>query len=194
MNLESFGWSSFFANSLETQWQEGYAFGRVALEHKNTYILYTEQGEISAEVAGKLRYHAVERQDFPAVGDWVVISHAESQKRAIIHAILPRKSKFSRKTVGIKTEEQIIAANIDTVFLIVGLDNNFNLRRIERYLVLVWESGANPVIVLNKADLSTEVEKCRQAVESIAFGVPIVALSALNKQGIEALNPYLSKG
>ncbi|MGQ4649969.1 ribosome small subunit-dependent GTPase A [Lyngbya aestuarii] len=194
MDWELLGWDSSFANSPESDWPEGYTFGRVALEHKNTYILYTEQGELPAEVTGKMRYRASLRQDFPAVGDWVVIHIRETEKRATIHAVLPRKSKFSRKTVGTKTEEQIIATNVDTVFLISGLDQDFNLRRIERYLILVWESGANPVIVLNKADLCDDFEKRREAVESIAFGVPIIVLSALNNQGLEALTPYLKKG
>jgi ribosome biogenesis GTPase len=194
MNLELLGWNSFFSKSYEGHSQEGHTVGRVALEHKNNYILYTEQGELSAEVSGKLRYQATERQDFPAVGDWVVISVREAQKTATIHAVLPRKSKFSRKTVGTKTEEQIIATNVDTVFLISGLDGDFNLRRIERYLILVWESDANPVIILNKADLCEDVEQCREAVEEIAFGVPIIILSAVNNQGLDALIPYLNQG
>ena len=110
------------------------------------------------------------------------------------NAVLPRKSKFSRKTVGTKTEEQIIATNVDTVFLISGLDGDFNLRRIERYLILVWESGANPVITLNKADLCEDVEQRREAVKEIALGVPIIILSAVNNQGLDALIPYLTQG
>ncbi len=194
MNLELLGWSSFFSKNFESHKQEGYTVGRVALEHKNTYILYTEQGELSAEVTGKIRYRASGRQDFPAVGDWVVISVREAEKKATIHAVLPRKSKFSRKTVGTTTQEQIVATNIDRVFLVSGLDGDFNLRRIERYLILVWESGANPVIILNKVDLCDDVEQRRQEVEATAFGVPIVVLSALNNQGLDVLTPYLCQG
>lgn len=109
MHLDELGWSSFFAKHVESHWQEGYTVGRVALEHKNTYILYTEQGEISAEVTGKMQYRASGREDFPAVGDWVVIRLRDGENTAMIHAVLPRKSKFSRKTVGAKTQEQIIA-------------------------------------------------------------------------------------
>lgn len=194
MNLEDLGWSSFFQKNFESHWQEGYTIGRVVLEHKHVYILYTEQGELSAEVTGKLRYQASGRQDFPAVGDWVVISQRKAENRATIHAILPRKSKFSRKIVGAITEEQLVATNIDTVFLISGLDGDFNLRRLERYLILVWESGANPVIILNKADLCDDVEQRRQQVESIAQGVPIIVLSAVKNQGLDTLIPYLAKG
>ncbi|HEY9666308.1 MAG TPA: ribosome small subunit-dependent GTPase A [Coleofasciculaceae cyanobacterium] len=194
MNLKDLGWSSFFQKNFESHCQEGYTIGRVVLEHKHVYILYTEQGEFSAEVTGKMRYQASGRQDFPAVGDWVVISLREGENRATIHTVLPRKSKFSRKIVGAITEEQLVATNIDTVFLITGLDGDFNLRRIERYLILVWESGANPVIILNKADLCDDVEQRRQQVESIAQGVPIIVLSAVKNQGIATLIPYLTKG
>ncbi len=194
MKLDALGWNCFFADSFARDWQADYTVGRVALEHKNTYTLYTEQGELAAEVTGKMRYRASERGDFPAVGDWVVIRINDSKTRAIIHGILPRKSKFSRKTIGAKTEEQIIATNIDTVFLISGLDGDFNLRRIERYLVLVWESGANPVIILNKADVCDAVEQRRDAVEALAFGVPIIVSSALNGKGIGELSDYITPG
>lgn len=194
MNLESLGWSNFFSKNLSSHLQQGYTVGRVATEQKNTYLLYTEFGELLAEVTGKMRYQASGRADFPAVGDWVVISVTGGEPRATIHEILPRKSKFSRKTVCAITEEQIIATNIDTVFLVSGLDRDFNVRRIERYLILVWESGANPVIILNKADLCDEVEQRRAEVEAIAPYVPIIVLSAIENQGIDALIPYLGTG
>jgi ribosome biogenesis GTPase len=141
-----------------------------------------------------MRYQAATRTDFPAVGDWVVVSIIDDEERAKIHEILPRKSKFSRKAVGAQTDEQIIATNIDTVFLVSGLDRDFNLRRIERYLILVWESGANPVIILNKADLCDEVEQRKAEVEAIAPSVPIISLSAIENQGLDALTPYLGTG
>ncbi|MBD2508594.1 ribosome small subunit-dependent GTPase A [Nostoc muscorum FACHB-395] len=194
MNLDYLGWSDFFARSFEPYRLQGFSFGRVAIEYKNTYTLYSEEGELSAEVAGKLRHRASQPQDFPAVGDWVVISVRESERQATINEILPRKSKFSRKTVGSKTEEQIVAANIDTVFLVSGLDGDFNPRRVERYLILAWESGANPVLVLNKADLCNSLEEYLAQVEAVALGVPIVVLSATNHQGLDGLKPYLQTG
>lgn len=115
-------------------------------------------------------------------------------RKATIHSILPRKSKFSRQSVGGITTEQIVAANIDTVFLVSGLDGDFNPRRIERYLVLAWESGANPVILLNKADLCQNLEECLNQVENIALGVPIITISAANSQGLDALKTYLQPG
>ncbi|ALF54304.1 GTPase RsgA [Nostoc piscinale CENA21] len=194
MNLDLLGWSDFFTHSFVPYRQQGFSVGRVAIEYRNTYIVYSEQGELAAKVTGKLRHQATQPQDFPAVGDWVIIQTRESEGRATIHGILPRKSKFSRKTVGSKTEEQIVAANVDTVFLVCGLDGDFNPRRIERYLILAWESGTNPVIVLNKADLCNSLDECISEVEAVAIGVPILVLSATNNQGLDALKAYLQPG
>ncbi|MGB3759047.1 MAG: ribosome small subunit-dependent GTPase A [Rivularia sp. (in: cyanobacteria)] len=193
MNLEYLGWNDFFASNFELLRQQGLTVARVAMEHRNTYILHSEFGELSGEVTGKFRHQATQAE-FPAVGDWVVISVIESEKNAIIHSILPRKSKFSRQSAGGITKEQIVAANVDTVFLVSGLDGDFNPRRIERYLILAWESGANPVILLNKADLCKNLEDCLNQVENIALGVPIITISAANFQGLEALQLYLQPG
>lgn len=194
MNLEQLGWSDRFAASFVPYCQSGFTIGRVAVEYRNTYLLYTEQGEQFAEVTGKFRHQASGIQDFPAVGDWVVIQIRAAEARSTIHAILPRRSKFSRNVAGSTTEEQVIAANVDTVFLVCGLDGDFNLRRIERYLILAWESGAIPVILLNKADLCVDVEQRLAEVEAVAIGVPIVVLSAAAGQGMTALQPYLQPG
>ncbi|NJK73805.1 MAG: ribosome small subunit-dependent GTPase A [Microcoleus sp. SU_5_6] len=194
MNLDSLGWNDFFASSFAPYRLQGFAVGRIAIAYRNTYVLYSEAGELAAEITGKLRHRASEPQDFPAVGDWVVIRAIESEARSTIHAILPRKTKFSRKTIGAKTEEQIVAANVDTVFLVSGLDGDFNLRRIERYLILAWESGASPVIVLNKADLCDNIEGRITEVSAVAIGVPIIVLSAANNRGLDELKPYLRSG
>ncbi|MGI0485867.1 ribosome small subunit-dependent GTPase A [Pantanalinema rosaneae CENA516] len=194
MNLEQFGWSDRHAHSFANYQQQGFKAGRVAIEYRNSYLLYTEEGEQAAEVTGKFRHQAAGIQDFPAVGDWVVIQPRSTEQKVMIHAILPRISKFSRKVAGSTTEEQLIATNVDTVFLVSGLDNDFNLRRIERYLVLAWESGATPVIVLNKADLCLDLEQRLVEVETIALGVPVITLSATHRQGIEQLQSYLQPG
>ncbi|HEY9801754.1 MAG TPA: ribosome small subunit-dependent GTPase A [Leptolyngbyaceae cyanobacterium] len=194
MNLDCLGWSSFFAHSFEGYRQQGFSIARVAIEYKNSYILYSEHGELTAQITGKLRHQASQTQDFPAVGDWVVIKSQVGNGTATIHEILPRKSKFSRKTVGSKTQEQIVAANVDTVLLVCGLDGDFNPRRIERYLILAWESGANPIIVLNKLDLCNCLDKCLAQVESIALGVPIVVANATKGEGLAQLKPYLQPG
>lgn len=210
MNLEQLGWSETFAASFDRYASQGYSVGRVAIEHRGVYVLYTEQGELTAEVSGKLRHQADNAQDFPAVGDWVTIRVRTAEQQATIHHVLPRCSKFSRQQVGGKTVEQIVAANVDTVFLVSGLDHDFNPRRIERYLLMARDSGANPVIVLNKADLCQDIAHCLAQVEGVALGVPIVVLSAIHCQeqaegggktqqagdtsNIEVLRAYLHPG
>lgn len=194
MNLIELGWDSFFIQHFEQFRNEGFSPARIACEQRQIYLIYTERGELSAEVSGKFRHNTLSRYDFPAVGDWVAVKIRAEEGRATIHAILPRKSHFSRKTAGELTEEQVIAANIDTLFLVNGLDRDFNLRRIERYLTLAWDSGANPVIVLNKADLCRNIEERMSAVESIAFGIPLYSVSAIKNQGLDALRKYISRG
>lgn len=194
MNLIHLGWN----DQLEKEFQEynhaDLTVGRVILEHKHLYRVLSEHGELLAEVTGKLRHQAVGRGDFPAVGDWVVIQPRIEEGKASIHAVLPRFSKFSRKVAGQTTEEQIVASNINTVFLVNALNNDFNIRRIERYLIMAWESGANPVIILSKADLCEDVEEKVAQVESIAIGVPTYVISATNLQSLEQLHPYLASG
>ncbi|MBL5769314.1 ribosome small subunit-dependent GTPase A [Heyndrickxia sporothermodurans] len=194
LNLQTLGWNTYFEEHFEEYKQQGYEVGRVTLEHKKIYRVATEHGELLSEVSGKLRFQAFERQDYPAVGDWVVISPRLEEQKATIHAILPRKSKFSRKAAGPKMDEQIVATNVDIVFLVNALNSDFNLRRIERYVLTAWESGANPVIILSKVDLCENVEEKIQEVESIAFGVPIHAISAEQNIGLEQLAPYVFEG
>ncbi|MBE9180669.1 ribosome small subunit-dependent GTPase A [Oculatella sp. LEGE 06141] len=194
MNLNQLGWNYSLGCQFQPYANAGFSAGRVAVEHRGAYILYTERGEVTAEVAGKLRYQANQADAFPVVGDWVVIQPNETEQRATIHQILPRTSKFSRKAAGTKTEEQVVAANIDTAFLVSGLDQDFNPRRIERYLLLAWESGVTPVIVLNKVDLCEDVDAALVAVGAIAPGIPTVVLSAVQQSGLEQLAAYLQPG
>lgn len=192
--LLSLGWNDTFASHAMPYLEQGMEVGRIALEHKRMYRIFTAHGELLGEVSGKLRYEAAGREDYPAVGDWVVISPRPEEKRATIHAILPRRSKFSRKAAGSGVEEQIVAANVDTVFLVNALNNDYNLRRLERYLILAWESGANPVIVLSKADLCADLAARIAEVEAVAVGVPVHAISSELGQGLDALAPYLGGG
>jgi len=193
-NLQTYGWNQFFATNFAPFADEGYSAGRVAVQHKTQYELYTEYGELSAETTGKMRYDAQGRKDLPVVGDWVVVRVREQESKGTIYDILPRRSKFSRKAAGTRTEEQIVAANIDTVFLVTGLDGNFNLRRLERYLVVAWESGADPVVVLNKADLCDDIDEKVREVESVALGVPIVVMSAINDRGLDQVLAHVKQG
>lgn len=194
MNLQTLGWNQFFENEFNIYKQESYTAGRVALEHKRMYRVLTEDGEVLAEVSGKLRFNAAGRGDYPAVGDWVVMSVRREEGRATIHGILPRISKFSRKVAGLTTEEQIVAANVDTVFIVAALNADFNVRRIERYILTTWESGASPVIVLNKADLCEDIEAKVKDTDSVAIGVPIHVVSAEQSIGLEGLSSYIKEG
>ena len=202
MTLSSLGWNDFFANACQPFSTGDFVPARVALEHKHAYQLLSVHGELSAECTGKLLHEAFTRSELPAVGDWVVARlrpgerHAcpEQRPRADIHAVLPRRTKFSRRAAGDTDTEQIVAANIDTVLLITALDQNFNLRRIERYLAVTRESGAEPVVVLNKADLHPDPAAARAEVESIAISAAVVTLSAGRGEGLDALDPWLVPG
>lgn len=192
MDLKQLGWSSELEKHYIPYKNEEFQVGRIVKEHKNLYHVLTMSGEWLGEISGKMRFEAMRRADYPAVGDWVIMK--ENGGRAIIHGILPRKSKFSRNVAGAVTEEQIIATNIDTVFLVLSLNQDFNLRRMERYLLLAWDSGASPVIVLSKADLCDDIEQKIEAIQSVAMGVPVHMISALNNQGLETLHPYITEG
>jgi ribosome biogenesis GTPase len=194
--LTQLGWDSLFQKHFQTLKIPGSIPARVISESRDCYRLYSQNGELSARMAGKMRYHAEAGSQYPAVGDWVIVKPLVGEKKGIIHVVLPRKSKFSRKVAGERTEEQIVSANVDTVFIVSGLDGgrNFNLRRIERYLTLAWSSGAAPVIVLNKADMCPDVAACIHSVEAIAPGVPIHHVSALEHTGLDGLRDYLTEG
>ena len=138
---------------------DGLVPARVSVAYGATFRVVTEDGEYLADSTGRMRHEAQGRRDLPAVGDWVAVKPATAVGgRATIQAILPRKSVFSRKAAGTDTTEQILATNVDTAFLMTAFDQDLNLRRLERYLAMTWESGATPVILINKTDLSDEVE------------------------------------
>ncbi len=190
MDLESLGWDASFVDAFGPHKQEGLAPARVAVEHRSEYVIYTEHGELRAELAGRLRHG----DEHPAVGDWVAVALRPSEGRATIHAVLPRRSAFTRKVAWSETKPQVVAANVDVVFVVCGLDANYNVRRIERYLTLAWESGAQPVVLLTKADLCDDVDPRVFEVESIAFGVPVHAVSAPHGDGLETVRSYVPAG
>jgi ribosome biogenesis GTPase len=208
MTLEDLGWTAPFAAAFEAHRADGVEPARVSLEHTHIYRVITPDGERLARVAGRLRHAATGRADFPAVGDWVVIEtetggDASASARSTtasdagtsrIRAVLPRLSRFSRRAAGNPTEEQIVAANIDIVVLVSGLDGDFNPRRIERYLVTAWESGASPVILLNKADLVDDSAAIVEEIASLAQGVPVHAISAKQHASIDRVRDYLTRG
>ena len=193
-DLTILGWNEFFETNFESYARSNYSCGRVALEHKNLFRVYTQHGDVLAEMSGKLRHEAVNRSLLPAVGDWVVIRSRSEHDRAIIDAVLPRRTSFARKIAGSRTEEQIVAANIDTVFLLTSLNQDFSVRRLERYLIIAWESGANPVIILSKSDLCDRVADRITQVQAVAHGVPIHAISVVTELGLHDLGRYFQPG
>jgi ribosome biogenesis GTPase len=173
---------------------EGLVPGRVAVQHRGAWDVLTELGELRAEVAGRLAHDAASGAELPVVGDWVALAPRHAEGAGRIHAILPRRTKFSRKTAWQATEEQVLAANIDIAFLVSSLNEDLNPRRLERYLTLAWDSGARPVILLTKADLDCRAAESAAHIETIALGVPAHAISSVTGDGLEAVRSYLGLG
>jgi len=194
MTLEALGWNERLSSAFEVHAVAGLVPARVSLEHTHIYRVIAEAGEMLARVSGRLRHLAETRAEFPAVGDWVAIDPPGDDGDARIRAILPRSSRFSRRAAGDRTEEQVVAANIDVIFLVAGLDGDFNPRRIERYLTVAWDSGATPVIVLNKSDLVDDPEAAADAVRDIAPGVDVHGITCTDPATLVALRTYLGEG
>lgn len=202
MDLIQLGWNDHFESHFEPFAEQALEPFRVVRENKGNYIMLGRAGQLLAEVSGAFMHRSLSRAEFPAVGDWVAAAARHGEGRGTIHALLPRKSGFSRLAVldgtkrrtGGKTDEQVLAANVDTVFLVSGLDGDFNVSRIERYLAIAWNSGATPVVILNKADLADDLDSHTARVEEIAFGVPVLAVSALANSGLDAFGEYLQPG
>jgi ribosome biogenesis GTPase len=192
--LSTLGWDDEWATAFAPFAAEGLLPGRVAREHRGLYRVFTEPGEAVASPAGRLRLDARSRIDLPAVGDWVALRGETATARAVVQAVVPRRSAFVRRAAGDETAEQVVAANVDSVLLVSGLDHDFNPRRIERYVLLAWESGARPVVVLNKADLRDDADDCRRQIEQVAPGVDVLAVSARQPSTLAALQPYLAPG
>jgi len=191
MELNRFGWDSFFENNNIESPVPPLAFARVAEQHKNKYLLFSEQGEISGELSGKILHH-VALDSLPTVGDWVAILPVPNESKGIIQYLLPRKNAIERKSAGLLTTHQALAANIDTLLIVCGLDFDFNLRRIERYLTMAYNCGVSPVIALNKSDLCDDPQSRLLEVEAIAPAIPVALLSAMNNIGLENIRPFLS--
>lgn len=194
MNIEQYGFDKNMIPDYDDYLEKGYHPARVCVVHKGAYTLISEFGELAGEVSGKFLYNASSEADYPAVGDWVMVKVMQEEGKAVIHSVLPRKTKFSRKVSGITTNEQIIATNIDYVFIVVSLNNNFSLERIERYLVMAWESGAAPVIILSKADLCEDIEEYIREAKAAAAGIPVHAISVVTGYGLEPLRQYFKDG
>jgi ribosome biogenesis GTPase len=193
-SLTGWGWNSYF----EAFWRGGVwndaVPARVVAQQRKFWRIAGDFGECWAEASGKLRLAADAGADWPAVGDWVVVEVQGRDATAVIQGVLPRRSKFVRKSPGKKMEEQVIAANVDTALLVSALDGDFNPRRVERYLAQCWESGARPVIVLNKADACEEARERAAEMERVAIGTAVCVVSARTGQGFGELEEFLRPG
>ncbi|MEA4901317.1 ribosome small subunit-dependent GTPase A [Desulfitobacterium sp.] len=193
INMKTLGFTDRLA--AESTLYNGLYVGRVFSQAKDLYKVMSEGGELMAEVTGKFRFEAKTLSDFPAVGDFVMLDRDVSATgNAIIHHVLSRKSAFIRKAAGTSNDEQVVASNIDTIFICMSLNNDFNLRRLERYLSIAWVSGAVPVVVLTKSDLSDELEQQLREANSVALGADVLVTTAMSEDGYSQIMPYIKDG
>jgi ribosome biogenesis GTPase / thiamine phosphate phosphatase len=192
MQLESLGADAGIRGAFHPYAAQGLVLARVAMAQRDQYRIYSEPGELFAEASGALWYHTPDRAGMPIVGDWVA-ARAVGAGQAIVEAVLPRRTCFARRAAGRREEQQPVAANIDLVFLVCGLDGDFNLRRLERYLTLAAESGASPVVVLNKSDLAVDAAARIAEAKAVSGGAPVVTASARDGE-LSALAGFLGFG
>ena len=193
IDLKDYGCSERFI--LEAASYNGLFIARVTEQHRDLYRVICTSGELNASVSGRFAYHADDPTGFPAVGDWVMIDQpSESSDKAIIHHVLRRKSALTRQSAGATSSGQMIAANIDIIFICMSFNADFNLRRIERYLAIAWDSMATPVIVLTKSDLCRDLQQKLEEIASVSIGVDVIACSSENGDGYEAINAYTERG
>ncbi len=191
--LVALGWGEPFESAFQSYAEQELDPARIGVEHRNRYLVHAEDGELDARLSGKLKQYLEQTGDRPVVGDWVAIRR-ETDGTAMIQARLPRKSQFSRKVAGRAVEEQVMAANIDIAFLTTSLTTDLNPRRIERYLLMTWESGASPVILLTKADLVEDPASALEQVRTVAAAVPTHLISVRTGEGLDQLDQYLKAG
>lgn len=192
MTLSDLGWTPFFSRQFDQLNQSHLIPARVIRHDRTRYLVHDTAQVRPALLPGTFRQAA--QAERPVVGDWVAVERLPGEEQVVIRVLFERNTAFSRKQAGTTTEEQVIAANIDTLFIVSGLDGDFNLRRIERYVTQAWNSGAMPVILLNKADLCDDVEGRIVAVEAVAMGIAAHPISAEQASGLDALQPYLRTG
>jgi len=195
VTLAQLGWNDVFATAFAPHAAAGCVPARVTLELKGFFEVTGGDGARLGEVTGKFIHDARGGADYPVIGDWVAVTpQPGDDTRAGIHAVLPRRTRFSRKTAGDHVQEQVVAANVDTVFLVSALDGNYNLHRLERYLAAAWASGAEPVVLLNKVDLTVDTAAILAELAAVCRDVPVHLISAQTRRGLKALAPYLQPG
>lgn len=192
--LEQFGWSDALQQQFAVHAAQGLLPARVLVQQRGRYEIATEAGELSATLAGRLAYEA-EDGDYPVTGDWVAAETRLAEGTATIQHVLPRSSSFVRRASGAgMARQQVVAANVDVALLAASMNADLNPRRIERYLATAWESGAEPVIVLTKADICADADGCLAEIAAVAMGAPVVAVSAVTGAGLDELRAYLRPG
>ena len=195
-NIRKLGFDKWFQGQTDFEYVSDYQIARVTTVNKNSYIVNNGQDDVFAEVTGKLMFSSESLLDYPAVGDWVCVQFFDDESFAVIHDIVPRKSLLKRKTSGKKVEFQLIAANIDTALIIQSLDTNYNLRRLERYMVMANESNIQPVVLLSKSDLlsSGEIEEKIADIHKEMPDVEVVAFSNNNDSDLDKIEELLISG
>jgi len=193
-SLEDFGWDDGWEDAFEPHRAAGLTPGRITIQHRGAYVLATAQGEIWAELPRRLLRLAESEGSLPAVGDWVGWQANGAGGRALVEAILPRRSSFSRKTPWHEVREQVVAANVDVVFLVQALPDDVNVRRLERYLATAWDSGALPELVLTKIDLVDDPAPFVAELEQVALGVPVHLVSNVTGEGLDELRAEIKPG
>ena len=190
--LDALGWDDRLEEAFGTYAAQGLIPARVAAEHRGAYVVRGDAGELRAGVRGRLRDGALLAGGLPAVGDWVAVLQQPGD-RAVVEAVLPRRTAVVRKTAGLESDQQVLVANVDTLFLVSDLAHDLNARRLERYLALAYESGAEPVVVLTKLDLCDDPTAILTA-EAVAIGVPVLAVSNVTGEGLDDVERHLSPG
>jgi ribosome biogenesis GTPase len=188
--IRTYGWSDQRQHDFAAHAERGLIPGRVLVQQRGLYDVVTDLGELAAQVSGRL-VHEAGPSGFPAVGDWVALAARPGERAATIHALLPRSTVFVRKAAHSVADEQVVAANVDVALLVASMNADFNARRLERYLAVAWQSGAAPVVVLTKADLAADPDAAVAEAEAVAFGAPVLAVSAVTGEGLEALAGFL---
>ncbi|MCM3875412.1 MAG: ribosome small subunit-dependent GTPase A [Thermoanaerobaculia bacterium] len=189
--IERFGWSSFFETRFLSFAPEGLIPARILREEREWFLVVAPEGEAVAETSGRLRHAARSRLDLPAVGDWVALEPPSNGGPAVIQAVLPRRNRIARKAAGYAANPQVLAANVDVLLVAMALDGDFNIRRLERYAALGWESEAPPLVVLTKSDACADVD-LRVADARAATGADVLAVSAVTGDGLPELAARLA--
>jgi len=193
-DLTTLGWNDELSESFEQCRAAGLVPGRVSVQHRGAWDVLTESGELRVDVAGRLRHDAASQAELPVVGDWVGVAARPDESSGTIQAVLPRRTRFSRKTAWQATEEQVLVANVDVIFVVTSVDTDLNPRRLERYLTLAWDSGAQPVLIVTKIDLVSDVTATIAAIESVTASVSVLPVSSVTGTGLDLVRGYLRRG